>query len=335
MFNNVFEYTDKVMKIVRPQKIVYMAIDGVAPRAKMNQQRSRRFRGALDNEEREIREQEIKGKWSKEGIKFSEKEEPTDKFDQNIITPGTEFMWRLSKALQYYVMERLQTNELWKGVKVVFSDASIAGEGEHKILDFIRSQRLAAGYDPNTRHCIYGADADLIMLGLSTHEVNFCILREAFVMDSDKKCTHCGQQGHFNSECKTLPGNQGKVRLSKSVTFQFVKLNIVREYLYLEFKDLELPFLFDFERIVDDFVFFCFFVGNDFLPHLPSLHIREGALDAILVIYKNLLPSLGDYLTKNGEIDFAKVDVIFNDIAKIEEESFKVKKQNEERFNQR
>lgn len=48
-------------------------------------------------------------------------------------------MWRLSKALQYYVMERLQTNELWKGVKVVFSDASIPGEGEHKILDFIRS----------------------------------------------------------------------------------------------------------------------------------------------------------------------------------------------------
>ena len=62
------------------------------------------------------------------------------------------------------------------------------------------------------------------------------------------------------------------------------------------------------------------------MPHLPSLHIREGALDAILVIYKNLLPSLGDYLTKNGEIEFSKVDIVFNDIAKIEEECFKVKR---------
>jgi len=76
-----------------------MAIDGVAPRAKMNQQRSRRFRSALDIEEKKTREEEIKGKWSKEGIKFSNKEEEKESFDQNTITPGTEFMWRLSKAL--------------------------------------------------------------------------------------------------------------------------------------------------------------------------------------------------------------------------------------------
>ena len=101
---------------------------------------------------------------------------------------------------------------------------------------------------------------------------------------------------------------------------------MVREYLYLEFKDMDLPFPFDFERVVDDFVFMCFFVGNDFLPHLPSLHIREGAIDQMMVIYKNLLPSLGGYLTKDGQIDFSKVDVMLSDIAKIEEEFFKVKK---------
>ena len=48
-------------------------------------------------------------------------------------------MHRLSKALQYYVMERLQSHSEWKGVKVIFSDASVPGEGEHKMLDFIRS----------------------------------------------------------------------------------------------------------------------------------------------------------------------------------------------------
>lgn len=109
-----------------------------------------------------------------------------------------------------------------------------------------------------------------------------------------------------------------KSRLSKAVEFQFVKISVVREYLELEFKDVRLPFIFDFERIVDDFVFMCFLVGNDFLPHLPSLQIREGALDAILVIYKNLLPSLDGYITLEGKIDFTKADILFKDIAKLE-----------------
>ena len=99
-----------------------------------------------------------------------------------------------------------------------------------------------------------------------------------------------------------------------------MKIAVVREYLSLEFKDVETPFKYDFERIVDDFVFLGFLVGNDFLPHLPSLQIREGALDAILVIYKNLLPSLDGYLTKSGKILFNNTDVLFRDIAKLEEE---------------
>ena len=83
-----------------------------------------------------------------------------------------------------------------------------------------------------------------------------------------------------------------------------------------------MPFGFDFERIVDDFVFLCFLVGNDFLPHLPSLKIREGALDALIVIYKNLLPALDGYLTKRGKINFSNVDVLMRDIAKLEEHVF-------------
>lgn len=72
MFNNIFEYLDKIMRIVKPQRLVYMAVDGVAPRAKMNQQRARRFKGALDIEEQEAREQELFSKWSKEGVKFTD-----------------------------------------------------------------------------------------------------------------------------------------------------------------------------------------------------------------------------------------------------------------------
>lgn len=70
-------------------------------------------------------------------------------------------------------------------------------------------------------------------------------------------------------------------------------------------------------------------MGNDFLPHLPSLSIREGALDALIFIYKYLLPSLGDYLTNgDGGLNFSKVDILFSDLAKVEEDFFKQHEKN-------
>ncbi len=60
--------------------------------------------------------------------------------------------------------------------------------------------------------------------------------------------------------------------------------------------DREMPFQWDLERIIDDWIFMFFFVGNDFLPHLPSLSIHEGGLEMLMSIYKRVLPSLGGYL---------------------------------------
>eukprot|EP00826_Nyctotherus_ovalis_P039871 TRINITY_DN3867_c0_g5_i1.p1 TRINITY_DN3867_c0_g5~~TRINITY_DN3867_c0_g5_i1.p1 ORF type:complete len:539 (-),score=121.09 TRINITY_DN3867_c0_g5_i1:976-2592(-) len=238
-------------------------------------------------------------------------------------------MDRMAKAVRSYIYDRLNNDPLWKDLIVIFSDAQVPGEGEHKILEFIRSQRAQKNYDQNTVHCLYGADADLIMLGLSTHEVNFYVIREVFIFPSDKVCSVCGQKGHTASECKGAQNAKGNV--SDKVQFQYVSIWRVREFLELEFKNVETPFEKDFERIVDDFVFLCFFVGNDFLPSLPSMYIRSGAIDCILLIYKKLLPSLGGYLTYEGKVDYKKVDVIFEKIGLLEEALLKEKALADER----
>lgn len=193
MFNAIFEYIDRLVTVTRPRKLLYMAIDGVAPRAKMNQQRTRRFKTAAEVEQEESSYEELKAQFISEGRDVPE---PKMHWDSNVITPGTPFFARLTKALQYYINKRMASDALWKSIKVVLSDANCPGEGEHKIMQYIRAQRTHEEYDPNQRHCLYGADADLIMLGLATHETHFTILREAVVDASElTKCYLCGQVG--------------------------------------------------------------------------------------------------------------------------------------------
>ncbi|KAK5993415.1 5'-3' exoribonuclease 1 [Cladobotryum mycophilum] len=290
MFIRIFNYIEHLFGKIKPKQLFFMAIDGVAPRAKMNQQRARRFRTALDAEN--AREKAIR-----EGVEMP-KEEP---FDSNCITPGTEFMAKLSQQLRYFVNKKVSEDTDWQGCEIVLSGHDVPGEGEHKIMEYIRNAKAQPGYNPNVRHCLYGLDADLIMLGLLSHDPHFCLLREEVTFGRAAK-----------SKSKEL----------EHQNFYLLHLCIVREYLEMEFQELQkegaLSFPFDLERVIDDFILMAFFIGNDFLPNLPGLHINDGALANMFRLYMDTLPKCDGYINENGVINIPRLQLLLEGLTNTE-----------------
>ncbi|CDF90186.1 ZYBA0S06-02674g1_1 [Zygosaccharomyces bailii CLIB 213] len=272
VFGKIFVYIDHLFHTIKPKKVFYMAIDGVAPRAKMNQQRARRFRTAMDAE-----------KALQKAIEKGEEIPKGEPFDSNSITPGTEFMAKLTKNLQYFIHDKITNDSRWRDVQIIFSGHEVPGEGEHKIMDFIRNIRGQDDYNPNIRHCIYGLDADLIMLGLSVHDPHFALLREEVIFGR-------------RSKSSTSLENQN---------FYLLHISLLREYLGLEFEEIadELQFEYDFERILDDFILIMFVIGNDFLPNLPDLHLNKGAFPLLMKTFKEALLHADGYINYNGKIN--------------------------------
>ncbi|CAK9008448.1 5'-3' exoribonuclease 1 (Strand-exchange protein 1 homolog) [Durusdinium trenchii] len=302
MVLGMFSYVDRMVHIVKPQKVLMLAVDGCAPRAKMNQQRSRRFASAKDRREgleKALREGTIT------------EEEMHEQFDSNCITPGTEFMEEVSQNFQYFVRMKIKEDPLWRNLKVVYSGHDVPGEGEHKIMDYIRHTRMQPGYDPNTRHCLCGLDADLIMLGLASHEPHFALLRE--------EVDFTGGRGGKKGGSQTTKEVKKQVEQDK---WELLHLSALRQYLDLEMHNPNLPFGYDLERIIDDWVLLVMLVGNDFLPHLPSLSIAESGLDDLMAQYRKELPSMGGYITENGKVSFDRLERMLQSIASKEKDVF-------------
>ena len=317
MVLGIMHYLDRIItQIVKPKVSVYMAIDGVAPRAKLNQQRSRRFRSAKDLAE------SMKGKKivpvDGSGVDVGAGDPYAGAFDSNCITPGTEFLLRISTCIQYFIRKKIKEDPLWRKLSVIFSGPEVPGEGEHKIMQHIRDMRNQPGYQPNTRHCMYGQDADLIMLGLVSHEPHFTLLRE--IIDFS---------GGFSRNDNALKEVK---KFTKQSDFQLLHLSIMREYLQLEFAYEHDPDTYNLERLIDDFVFMTFLVGNDFLPHMPSLDIGDGAFMLLFDTYKEQRVQWGhdQYLTNAGEIsDAARLEAFLFVIGAAEAAIFADREKNE------
>lgn len=284
IFDGIFSYIEHLYQIIRPKKIFFLALDGVAPRAKMNQQRARRFRTAQERLEN-----------IKKARKKGEPEPKEPPFDSNCITPGTLFMSKLTIHLEYFLNKKITQDPTWRNIDIILSGHEVPGEGEHKIMEFIRAFKSSSCYIPNTRHCIYGLDADLIMLALVSHEPHFSLLREQVTFGKSKF-----------KETSPFP------------TFDLLHLTLLREYLALEFSFDDPPFNLDQERFIDDFILLMVFIGNDFVPHLPSLHIHTNALNVLIDAYKSILPKISGYLNDSGQISLDRLQLFFEELSKFE-----------------
>ncbi len=217
--------------------------------------------------------------------------ELSNKWDTANITPGTRFM----KNLDNYVNNYFKKSKNNFGDKNIIVSGSLdPGEGEHKIYKYIRDNPSKHN-EHNT--VIYGLDADLIMLSLNhlSYCKNIYLYREA---------------PHFISNIDTsLSSNEEYI----------LDMDLFRDELY---KLMVNTFQINKSRdqCIKDYIFICFILGNDFLPHFPAINIRHSGVDLLLQLYKMLYGNNDKTLIKNGKICWKNLKTFINHIGDNEEE---------------
>ena len=173
IFENIIKKTMLIIEHCKPRKMIYIAVDGVAPEAKIKQQRERRM-GSNDYKNVITKKHNIKQNTTYENIVF---------------TPGTEFMYKLHKRLK-------ETFLTYPGVDIIYSSYLVPSEGEHKILDHIRTK-----CSPKTVSVIYSNDADLVFLALTRHNRRIFVLR-----DEEKSLLYVDNVSVSNNVNKIMSG---------------------------------------------------------------------------------------------------------------------------------
>jgi len=233
IIKEVIKYTNTIIDFVKPKELIYISIDGIPPRSKMIQQRYRRYMSSW-KKDKVIKELEHKN------VDNNIIENYKNEWNTNAISPGTEFMKKLSFELNLYY-----TNN---DIKVIISDDSQEGEGEFKIFNYISK------LNTNKKIAIHGLDADLIMLSL-LQKSNIHLIREPvfFKLESNNK-------------------------------FILLSIEIFKNILNTNYNDI----FYNPSNIIQNYIFICFLLGNDFIVNLMFLKFKNDSLDIILDIYKQI-----------------------------------------------
>lgn len=268
---------DYIMNVA-PKQTVFIAFDGVAPFAKMKQQRKRRYKTQFVSNI------------------FSTTQK---KWDTLKITPGTEFMKELSRRVtEYFVGSELK----YSVDNVIVSTSNEPGEGEHKIFKYIRENNFI-----NDNVIIYGLDSDLFMLSIFNHKYykNAYIFREA--------------PEFLKSKINLYISNESgkKTDMKEDETF-LVDIGLLSKYILVEMG-------FTDPNRIYDYVFLCFFLGNDFLPQFPAFNIRSHGIRVFMDVYNKLFSKktesfLLKYEISNNrfEICWKNVQLLIRNMSKLE-----------------
>jgi len=215
-------------------------------------------------------------------------------FDSNSITTGSEFMNNLSKYVHINIQRQLADNPEWNNLEVMFSNEKVPGEGEHKIIQYMNK-------NTDMSFCVDSPDADLLMLTLSLPNPQIYIIRENI---------------YKNIDCK----------------YFVVDVNKFREIIIQQFRWGSSDHIYTDKQLVYDFILICFMLGNDFLPHIPSLEISNEGLDVLMETYPRIATNHGHLVyrsKKTGELSLntAALGQLFYSLAQGEKERLLKKSQ--------
>lgn len=270
----VISKIEEYLGIIQPTDNVIIAFDGVAPVAKLEQQRQRRYKSWYQNQiSNQIYNKDKKDVWNTAAI-----------------TPGTTFMAELNERCTSHFSDSTKY-----GIqKIYVSGSNFYGEGEHKIFDFIRKYPEKHVDGKNT--IIYGLDADLIMLSINHLPVcpNIYLFRETpqFIQSINADLE---PDQHYFLDIPEL--TNGIIEyMNNGETSETINSNKIYDYIFL-----------------------CFFLGNDFLPHFPALNIRTGAVDKMLNAYKATIGPQ-EYISDGKNINWNNLRKVIKFLSDLEEE---------------
>ncbi len=231
-------YIENMVQIVKPE-VLYVGIDGVAPIGKILQQRQRRYRYLYDKSIKLNQNSETQVSIQTNGIEL-----PNIPISSIELTPGTDYMERIHELMIKF-MKKLEKT----GIKTIYSSYHEEGEGEHKILQYIKTK-----LEPTDSIIIYGLDADLLFLALGIGvERDLYIMRETQVFNNKE-----------------------------------VDLDEYPEYNYVEIKELH-KLISKLDISTPDFIVLCYMIGNDFLPGMLTLDVKKGGLDKIFEAFHKVI----------------------------------------------